>query len=69
MGELLEIGEGAPDPVVSRGVGPQENTHLEVARPMLGTPHVGSTDPEELAGGEVEAGQEGLRTMLSHPGL
>ena len=56
FGELQEVGEGSPDPVVGRGVGPQENTHLEVARPMLSTPHVGSTDPEELAGGEVEAG-------------
>ena len=50
-------------------MGAQENTHLQVARPVLGAPHVGCADPEELAGGEVEAGQEGLRAVLRHPGL
>ena len=69
LGELLEVGEGAPDPVVGGGVGPQEDAHLEVAWPVFGAPHVGRTDPEQLAGREVEAGQEGLRSVLGHPGL
>ena len=69
LGELLEVGEGSPDPVVGRSVGAQENTHLQVARPVFGAPHVGCADPEELAGREVEAGKERLRTVLGHPGL
>ena len=48
---------------------PEQDAHLEVARPVLGAPHVGCADPEELAGREVEAGKERLRTVLGHPGL
>ena len=47
----------------------EENAHLEVSRPMFGAPHVGCADPKQLAGSEVEAGEERLLTMLSHPGL
>lgn len=67
--ELLQVGEGAPDPVVGGSVAAEENAHLEVSRPMFGAPHVGCADPEQLAGSEVEAGEERLLTMLSHPGL
>ena len=69
LGELLEVGEGAPDPVVGGSVAAEENAHLEVSRPMFGAPHVGCADPKQLAGSEVEAGEERLLTMLSHPGL
>ena len=48
---------------------PEQDAHLEVAGPVLGAPDVGRTDPEQLAGREVEAGQERLRSVLGNPGL
>ena len=47
--ELLQVGEGAPDPVVGGSVAAEENAHLEVSRPMFGAPHVGCADPEHLS--------------------
>ena len=68
-GELFHVGERSLHPEHVRGVNPRDEPESEGLVPVLGTPHVGRTQPECLGLGVGEAGQQGLHAVPGLPGL